>query len=192
MTHKFDIKQKQKLDSPRRREVLPPEETLLKLGLTESDVVADIGCGIGYFTIPAARIIGDKGKVFALDLSQEMLEETKRYAADNKLANIEFLRSDEYSLPLQDKSISYCFSCNVLHEIRDLKRFIKELNRVLMKNGRLVIIEWNNNVADWGPPPEHRLDSHLLSELLQAEGLQVEQPMDISGYFYAVICRKDD
>jgi ubiquinone/menaquinone biosynthesis C-methylase UbiE len=192
MSHKFDIKQKQKLDSPRRREVLPPEETLVKLGLSKEDIVADIGCGIGYFSIPAAVITRDSGKVFALDISQEMLEEVKKSAADKAVTNIEFIKSDEYTLPLPDKTISYCFSCNVLHEIKDLKLFIKELIRIMKENSKLVIIEWNNNIADWGPTATHRLDSGYLTELLQGEGLHVDEPIDIAGYFYALIIRKDN
>ena len=75
MTHKFDAKNRHKLDNPKRREMLPPEKTLIRLGLKQGDIVADIGCGIGYFTIPAANIVGDSGKVFAMDISPEMLEE---------------------------------------------------------------------------------------------------------------------
>ena len=61
MTHKFDAKNKHKLDNEKRRELLPPDETLIKLGLHEGDIMADIGCGIGYFTIPASKIAGDSG-----------------------------------------------------------------------------------------------------------------------------------
>jgi ubiquinone/menaquinone biosynthesis C-methylase UbiE len=191
MSHKFDIKQKQKLDSPRRREVLPPKEILLKLGLSSMDTFADIGCGIGYFTLPAAQILGETGKVYAVDISQEMLEEVKKSTYEKALGNIELIRSQEYDLPILDGSISYCFSCNVLHEIKDLKHFIKELVRIVKENGKLVIIEWNDNIADWGPSAGHRLGSSYLKELIQTEGLQVDSPIDIADYFYALVCRKD-
>jgi ubiquinone/menaquinone biosynthesis C-methylase UbiE len=191
MSHKFDIKHKQKLDSPRRRKVLPPKEVLLKLGLSNTDTFADIGCGIGYFTLPAAQILDETGKVYAVDVSQEMLEEVKKSAEENAFTNIELIKSEEYALPLPDDSVSYCFSCNVLHEIKDLKHFIKELIRIVKKNGKLVIIEWNDHIADWGPSADHRLPSSVLQELIQAEGLQVDSPIDIGGYFYGLICRKD-
>lgn len=75
MTHKFYVKNKYKLDNAKGRELLPPEQTLIRLGLHEGDTMADIGCGIGYFTIPASKIVGDSGKIFAMDLLPEMLEE---------------------------------------------------------------------------------------------------------------------
>lgn len=192
MTHKFDIKQRQKLDNPRRREMLPPKEVLLKLGLSNFDTFADIGCGIGYFSIPAAQIINETGKVYALDISQEMLEEAKKSAAEENLTNIEFIKSEENNLAIPDSSISYCFSCNVLHEIKDLAHFIKELVRVVKEEGKLVIVEWNDKIAEWGPPASHRLASSHLTELIQAEGLQVDSPVNISEYFYALVCRKDN
>lgn len=192
MTQKFDIKQKQKLDSPRRREVLPPKETLLKLGLAKNDLFADIGCGIGYFTISAAQIVDSSGKVYALDISQDMLEEAEKISVEHDVHNIEFIRSEEYRLPLPDKSISFCFSCNVLHEIKNINHFVKELDRVVKEDGKLAIIEWNDNISDWGPPANHRITSSHLTELIKTTGMHVDSPIDISGYFYALICRKDN
>jgi len=61
MANKFDINNKNKLDNPKRRESLPPYDILKTLGLQEGDIFADIGCGIGYFSIPAADIVGSKG-----------------------------------------------------------------------------------------------------------------------------------
>ena len=67
MVHKFNPANKKKLDDPWRRENLPPILTLEKLGLIPGDTMADLGCGIGYFTIPAAEIVRESYKVFALD-----------------------------------------------------------------------------------------------------------------------------
>lgn len=190
MTHKFNTQHKHKLDNPRRRELLPPKETLLKLGLKKDDIVADIGCGIGYFSIPAAQIVGEAGKVFALDISAEMLEETKKAALTNGISNIEVVQSSETALPLPDESVSYCFISNVLHEADDKTALVREMARILKSNGKLVVIEWNDNVEDWGPPADHRLKSSDVIKFIQAEKLQPEEPIDISGCFYAIISRK--
>ena len=63
MAHKLDPRECWKLDTPDRRRIMPPDETLVKLGLKENDIFIDIGCGIGYFTIPALDIVGSNGKV---------------------------------------------------------------------------------------------------------------------------------
>ncbi len=62
MVHKFNPKDLQKLDNPERRRLLPPEETLERLGLRKNDIIADIGCGIGYFSFAASKIVGTNGK----------------------------------------------------------------------------------------------------------------------------------
>ena len=77
MSHKFSAKDKSKLDNPERRKILPPPITLEKLYLQKGDIVADVGCGIGYFNIPAAVIVGEMGKVYAIDISEEMLREVQ-------------------------------------------------------------------------------------------------------------------
>lgn len=192
MTHKFSIDNRHKLDSSKRRELLPPSETLKKLGLCKGEIVADIGCGIGYFTLPAAELAGAQGKVYALDVSEEMLEETRKTAIEKGYKNIELIKSGEYDLVLEDSTISYCFICNVLHEIADLKRFVKEIRRILKVQGKLVIIEWNKISGNWGPPIEDRLDSSSLIKLLSNEGFAIDSQTDIGGDFYSLVAIKED
>lgn len=74
MKKTFDVKNMHKLDNPKRRELLPPDQTLRKLGIKEGEIIADIGCGIGYFTLPASKMVGEKGKIYAMDISAEMLQ----------------------------------------------------------------------------------------------------------------------
>lgn len=86
------------MDNPKRRELLPPEETLLRLGLKGADSIADIGCGIGYFTLSAARIVGSDGKVYGLNIRMEMLEETAGRLAKTILINVELIQVMEKNL----------------------------------------------------------------------------------------------
>ena len=123
MTHKFDAKNKHKLDNEKRRELLPPEETLIKLGLHKGDIIADIGCGIGYFTIPASKIVGESGKVFAMDILPEMLQDVGEKIKDNNISNIEIILTEENDLKLEDNKITIAFISTVLHEADEKKTF---------------------------------------------------------------------
>jgi 16S rRNA A1518/A1519 N6-dimethyltransferase RsmA/KsgA/DIM1 with predicted DNA glycosylase/AP lyase activity len=60
IAHKFKVISKSKLDSPKRREVLPAKEILNTVGIKQSDVVADIGCGIGFFTFPISEALSGR------------------------------------------------------------------------------------------------------------------------------------
>src|SRR5471030_208350 len=102
MTHKFDAKNKHKLDNEKRRELLPPKETLIKLGLHEGDIMADIGCGIGYFTIPAAKIVGGSGNIFAMDILPEMLQDVEMKIKEKNISNIKTILTEENDFKLED------------------------------------------------------------------------------------------
>ncbi|NYT03791.1 MAG: class I SAM-dependent methyltransferase, partial [Candidatus Methanofastidiosa archaeon] len=167
MAHKFDVKEMHRLDSPERRKILPPEETLIKAGLRIKDIFIDIGCGIGYFSIPASMIIGNEGKVFSLDTSNEMLEELERRAYEKKIRNITPILSESYKFPLESNVGTFALISNVLHEVEDKLSFLKETNRVLSDQGTLCIIEWQKKETERGPPLEDRLSESEIKDLLE-------------------------
>jgi ubiquinone/menaquinone biosynthesis C-methylase UbiE len=192
VAHKFDISMRNKLDNPERRAMLPPEETLRKLGLKAGEVMADIGCGIGYFTIPASQIVGSKGKVFALDIADEMLQEVNETKQLNHLNNIETVKVAEYDLKLETGLITVGLTCNVLHEIEDLDRYIDEIQRILAVKGRLVVIEWEKKISNLGPPIDHRIDKTELIKLFKAHGFEIFDCQSIGEEYYSFMGRKSN
>lgn len=187
MPHKFEAKDMKKLDTEWRRQNLPPLPTLEKLGLSPADTVADIGCGVGYFTVPAAQFIAGINKVYALDTSAEMLTETLRRANEAGVQNIEAVLTDEYNLKLQDALVTFALMVNVLHEIEDKSKFIREINRILTLNGKIAVIEWHKENADMGPPVEHRIGQEETAALLNSLGFEAGEAMDFAGRFYGVV-----
>ena len=190
MSHKFSVKDKNKLDNPERRKIMPPEITLEKLHLLKDDIVADVGCGIGYFSIPAAVIIGEKGKVYAMDISDEMLKEVQENANENNIANIEIVKTLENSLIVADESVTYAFICNVLHETENMGSFLKEVNRILVSEGKVAIIEWMKKESHIGPPMNHRIAEEALINMLNNMELRVVEKIDISNEFYGIVAIK--
>ncbi|MEA5092789.1 Ubiquinone/menaquinone biosynthesis C-methyltransferase UbiE [bioreactor metagenome] len=186
MQHEFDIKNKKKLDSPKRREMLPTRTVLNKIGLNEGARLADIGCGIGYFSIPAAAVIGPQGIVFALDVSKEMIEELDKKIEENGIENIRTVITDKYNFKLEDNSVSYAFICTVLHEIEDGMAFINETKRILALGGKIAVVEWIRAESDWGPPVDHRLDSSDVKIMLQAAGFKEIEYLKLNEHFYIV------
>lgn len=187
MTHKFDVQNRSKLDDPKRREMLPADKVLAEIGLKADDILADIGCGIDYFSIPAAQLIGKMGIVYALDLKNEMIEEVEKRAKENNLDNIRTVITNEYDLKLEDKSVSYAFICTVLHEIEDRIKFLNETKRILNNSGRIAVVEWIKEEGDWGPPVSHRVASSDIEEELKKCGFKEISYVKISQYFYIVM-----
>jgi ubiquinone/menaquinone biosynthesis C-methylase UbiE len=190
MPHKFDVKNKHKLDNEERRRILPPYETLIKLGLAEGDVMADIGCGIGYFSLPASEIVGTSGKVFALDVSPEMLHEVEGRASKDKIENITPVLTEENDLKIETGTITYGFVCNVLHETKDPVEFLMEIRRIVKDGGRIAIIEWRKVEGNFGPPLEHRLDIEYVKQIVRKCEFKNIVTIDIGEHFYAVIADK--
>ncbi|CUH95348.1 hypothetical protein P22_1418 [Propionispora sp. 2/2-37] len=187
MVHKFNMESKHKLDNPQRRKLLPPEETLRRLGLKSGDIMADIGCGIGYFTLPAARIVGSQGKVYGLDIMAEMIEETKSKIRENHLTNVELVQVRENDFVLADQTVGYAFACLVAHEAEEPLAFFREVARILQPTGRIVTIEWAKQHSMMGPPLEHRLDSGDVADVLRQCGFTNLQQMAVNAEMYAVI-----
>ena len=102
MAHKFDAKKAGILDNPERANILDPDSILEKLELTGEIVLADLGCGTGFFSIPASKRVK---KVFALDIQQEMLEILIDKIKKDKITNIETILSEESSIPLSERSV---------------------------------------------------------------------------------------
>jgi ubiquinone/menaquinone biosynthesis C-methylase UbiE len=186
MAHKFDIKNIHKLDNEKRRKILPPLEVLVDMGLREGDIMADIGCGIGYFTFPASQIVGKTGKVFAMDISKEMLEKVNKKAEENNISNILTVHTGENDLKIPAGTANFAFISNVLHEAEDKEKLINEANRILTNDGRIGIIEWQMVEGEFGPPLEHRLSEEYVKDLLLGVGLKNINIKSIGEYFYVI------
>ena len=190
MTHKFDVSNKNKLDNEWRREHLPATTTLERLGLTQEDTVADIGCGIGYFSIPAAEIVGKRSKVFALDTAEEMLDEVEKRTAHVSVDNIVTIRTGEYDLILPDETVTFALLVNVLHEIEDKTRFLREIHRVLKPGGRLAVIEWDKRPMEMGPSMDHRIAREDAIREVKTCGFELVDEMMFAEIFYGLVLHK--
>jgi ubiquinone/menaquinone biosynthesis C-methylase UbiE len=190
VTHKFDFKERKKLISDKRKKILPAKKTLIDLGLKKNDIFADIGSGIGYFSFPASKIVGPQGKVYAMDISQDMLNEIKKISEDKNILNIELIKTSENNLIILDDIISFAFTSTVLHEVDNLNHILKEIKRIMVKGGRLSVIEWKKVKSDFGPPIEHRLDPKDLSMGLKKTGYKDIMITILNEYLYSITCFK--
>lgn len=190
MANKFNSENKSKLDSPKRRECLPPYKVLEKFGLKKDDFVADIGCGIGYFTFPAGDVVGDKGKVFALDVYNEMIEFVETKIKEENISNIRTIISKENDLIIDKENVDLAFLCTVLHEVDEPEIFLKDALRIIKNGGSLAIVEWNKEESDFGPGIEERLDIDDVKKLLFEVGFKEVEDIELGTYFYGLKATK--
>ncbi|OGR42141.1 MAG: hypothetical protein A2X35_06665 [Elusimicrobia bacterium GWA2_61_42] len=180
MPHIFDPEERHKLDNPERRAVMPPEETLVKAGIRPGDIVLDVGCGMGYFSIPAARMVGPKGFVYALDVSGVMLAELRSKTASTGVFNIHTLQTTRGKLAVPEADYTLALLANVLHEVDDKKTFLAAIGTALKPGARLAVIEWKKAQTPAGPPVKERLSEDEVQVLLKKAGFTEPESLDLT------------
>lgn len=113
-----------------------PKKEIRKLDLKGGQIILDYGCGIGSYTIPAAKLVGEKGKVYALDKQPSAIKTVQEKAKKEKLENIETILSNE-NINLPDESVDIVLLYGVLPSLKDPIRILKELYRILKPEGYL-------------------------------------------------------
>jgi ubiquinone/menaquinone biosynthesis C-methylase UbiE len=168
MARHFDPNHFERLDSPERQRAVSPERLLRKLGLKRGMVFVDVGAGTGFFSLPAAALVGPLGKVHALDVEPLMLEKLR---AKVPPPWVEPARCGEERLPLGDGVADLVFACFVLHEAEAPADSLKEMGRVAKPRVPIVVVEWAKRRQPEGPPFAERLHHHKTEALYLEAGL---------------------
>jgi len=114
-----------------------PQRRLKDIPLKEGMAVVDYGCGPGRYTLPIAKLVGPKGKVFAVDIQPLAISMVKRQASRESLANIEPILVDSYNTGIQGSSIDLVLLVDTFHQIKDYDALFREIHRILKRGGIL-------------------------------------------------------
>lgn len=141
-----------RLESKERKKIMPADYLIQKMKIKRGDILIDFGCGIGYFSIPALDFVGEKGKVIAIDVSKEMLQELAERVGNHK--NFKIVQADT----LVGLEANIILLSMVLHEITNPKKFLNSCFESLKPYGRIIVIDWQKKeTGTMGPPFEDRL-----------------------------------
>lgn len=105
--------------------------------IEKNSTVLDIGCGAGFDLYVASRLVGDKGKVFGVDLTKEMVERARENLATMQVKNAEIDLVSSEVLPFADDTFDVVISSGVINLSPDKPRLFEEIHRVLKSGGRL-------------------------------------------------------
>ena len=149
-------------------------------------IAADLGCGSGFFTIPLSRKVK---KVYGIDVQKEMLVYLERKINSQKIENITLLLSKENEIPLENKSLNFLISANTLHEFSDKEKMIQEMHRVLIQEGKVVIVDFKKEETGFGPSVAIRLSKDQVKYLFEKNGFTVLKTKDLT-YHYLIVFLK--
>ncbi len=130
----------QTLDNPIRRLIHGPDK-ILGGYIDPGQTVVDLGCGSGTFTIAMAKMVGESGRVIAVDLQDEMLQMVKQKAVKEGLdSRITTHKSEPDRIGISDK-VDFALAFYMIHEVPDVDAVLMEVASLLKPSGKLLIAE---------------------------------------------------
>jgi len=155
MPHRFKAEGDfvKRLDRPERRKAVPPSDIIARMRLSGKETLADVGAGIGYFSIPFSSKVKE---VIAVDAEPKMLRLLEERAAVKRRPNVSTLLGDALYLPFEDGAVDRVFLAFVYHELALSALALEEASRVLKPEGRLTVVDYQKWETPFGPPVSER------------------------------------
>jgi len=169
-----------------RRRWQNPEEILKEAGLNPRDVFVDVGCGVGFFTVPAARIVGNSGEVYGIDVNEEAIELLKERARREGLRMVLRVGLAE-EVTFCDHCADMVFFGIVLHDFKDPIRVLSNAKKMLKLSGRLVDVDWKKEPTVIGPPVHRRFSENDAESRMIRAGFKIKSIEDSGPYNYLIV-----
>ena len=167
------------------------EEIMERLRINTGDIVADIGAGSGYFTIPLASRVGDKGMVFAEEIQIEMVNYISKKVERLGLNNVRVVFGKAEDPSLLDDFFNLVFLTNTYHELEKPLLMLENIRKDLRYNGRLVIIDWDPAIkSPFGPPIDMRVSESTVIKNVERIGFDLIEKHRFMPYHYFLVFRK--
>lgn len=187
MAHKFNPAHADRLLEQQRKEWNDPEIILRHLNLGPSTVMADVGCGPGWFAVDAARRTQPNGLVYGIDVSEEMLARLSQRAEAEGLANLKgVLATDGDEYPIPSKSVDAVLIANVYHEVDPASNFLGEIKRLMKGGGTCLVVDWKPEQTPSGPPLTERLSPADVIAEFQAASFKLVDTCEVGPYHYGL------
>lgn len=171
---------------------LDPKALLEAIPIEQGSIVADFGCGNGYYAVAASELVGRNGQVWALDILEDSLSQT---ATLGKLVGVTNLSTKQCDLerlgscPIADMSADYVLIASLLHQAENKDNVIREAYRVLKTGGKILIVEWNGG-SKFGPVAADRVSRDQAEKFLEKYGFHPVKQIPAGAFHYALLYQK--
>jgi ubiquinone/menaquinone biosynthesis C-methylase UbiE len=165
------------------------EQFSIKLGSS----VADLGSGSGHYSLALARAVGDKGKVYAIDIQKDLLAKIKNEANHQGLFNVEVVWGDVEKINgtrIRSEFVDAVVISNLLFQAMQKEVLLKEAYRILKKDGVLLCVDWSDSFGGLGPKPDAVVSKDKARALIEATGFAFDREIQAGEHHYGFVFRK--
>jgi ubiquinone/menaquinone biosynthesis C-methylase UbiE len=167
------------------------DEVLNRIGIENETTFLDAGCGDGFISIAASKLVGDYGRVYAVDIDGNSIKMLNKEIEQNNIINIKAIQADiSKNIPINGRIIDNCVMVNVLHGLVDNEESdaaLKEIKRVAKTGGTFTIIEFKKVDSFPGPPKSIRLEPEQMESILLKHDFEKVDYFEIGKSHYGII-----
>ena len=170
-----------------------PAQNVAAFGLAEGMRVADFGAGSGAYALAMAERVGNTGKVYAVDVQNELLSRLDKLVHERHRGNIEIIWGNVEKLggsKIAPATIDLVLIANTLFQSDAKYTMVIEAKRVLRPGGRVVVIEWQDSYGGLGPSPESVVKPEDLGAVFNQAGLVYQSSFPAGEHHYGMIFSK--
>lgn len=167
-----------------------PRENVLQLGLRQGMKVGDFGAGSGHYTHALSAIVEPDGKVYAIDIQEDVLKHLKLNARERHLHAIETVWGDVEKpggTKLRDGFLDAVVVANILFQADDAAGLVAEVKRTLKPGGKLLVIDWAGSYGGMGPSPDRVVTEHKAEELFIGGGFHKVKSFRAGPHHYGIV-----
>ena len=165
----------------------PPEDILDRIGIQPNSTFIDVGCGDGYFTIPAAQRVGPQGRVLGIDVNSAALARLLEKASHEQLTNLELTIGRAENHVLCEKCGDIVFFGINLHDFTSAAQVLQNARAMLKPSGKLVNLDWKKEPMSIGPPLHIRFSQQEAIDLIRDAQFHIVRIQDVGPYHYLII-----
>lgn len=166
------------LNRPERIQEENPEEMLEQLDVKPGMTVCDMGCGDGYYTIELAKRVGPTGKVIAVDIQPEMLQELSRRCERGNLKNVDMVLGLPHDPKLPIGQVDLILMVDVYHEFSNPVEMLNAMRQSLKPNGRIALVEFRGEDPQVPIKPEHKMTKKQILKEYEANSMKLVNQYD--------------
>jgi protein-L-isoaspartate O-methyltransferase len=175
------------LERPERAQEERPDLLLQALKIKPDDAVADIGAGTGFYTRRLAKLVGEKGAVYAVEIQQEMLDLLTNKMAELKIYNVKPILGTTTDPKLPKASVDLILMVDVYHEFDFPYEMTESMCRALKPGGRMVFVEFRGEDPKVPIKPVHKMTVAQVRKEMSLQPLRWQETIESLPWQHIIV-----